>query len=97
MYLEILNYLSQIWAYNSFNTFGIFSFFISLLLLLILFIIIIFFLSSLLVRIYFSLPFKVHEFLFILGLVIQQRGPRLGNLILTCKMLDAKSIAYLLP
>ena len=56
-----------------------------------------FFLSSLLVRIYFSLPFKVHEFLFILGLFIQQRGPRLGNLILTCKMLDAKSIAYLLP
>ena len=96
MYLEILNYLSQIWAYNSFNTFGIFSFFISLLLLLFFFIII-YFLSSLLVRIYFSLPFKVHEFLFILGLVIQQRGPRLGNLILTCKMLDAKSIAYLLP
>ena len=47
--------------------------------------------------IYCSLPFKVHEFLIILGLGIQQKGSRLGNFMLTCRMLDAKSIAYMLP
>ena len=55
-----------------------------------------FFLSSPLVRIYCSPPFKVQEILIILGLGIQQRGPRLGNFILTCRMLDAKFIEYLL-
>ena len=42
-----------------------------------------FFLSFPLARIYCGLPFKVHEVLIILGLGIQQRGPRLGEFILT--------------
>ena len=61
------------------------------------FIVIIFFSSSLLARIYCSLSFKVHKFLIILVLGIQQGGLRLGNFIRLCRMLDFKSIAYLLP
>ena len=41
--------------------------------------------SSLLARIYCSLPLKVHEILIILGLGMQQRGSRLGSFILGFK------------
>jgi len=70
--LEIFNPLSQIWAYYVFITFGL-SLFIHLSSF--------FFRSSPLARIYRSLPFKVYEFLIILGLSIQLGGPRLGNFI----------------
>ena len=38
--------------------------------------------NSLLARIYCNLPLKVYEILIILGLGMQQRGPRLGSFIL---------------
>ena len=88
--LEIFNHLSQIWAYDVFITFGL-SLFIHLSSFFF------FFGSSPLVRIYRSLPFKAYEFLIILGLSMQLGGSRLGNFILSFRMLDAKSIAYLLP
>ena len=53
--------------------------------------------SSLLARTYFGPPLKTYESLIILGLGIQQGGPRLGKFIWLCRMLDAKSIAHLLP
>ena len=77
MHLEIFNPLSQTWAYNVFITFGLFIFFP------LLHYFFFFFLgNSLLARIYCNLPLKVYEILIILGLGMQQRGPRLGSFIL---------------
>ena len=77
MHLGIFKPLSQTWAYNVFITFelpirySLFHHFFSW--------------NSSLARIHCGLPLKVYETLIILGLGMQQRGPRLGKFILALK------------
>ena len=77
MNLGIFNLLSQTWAYNVFITFGrpilysLFQHFFSW--------------NGPLAGIHCSLSLKVYEILIILGLGMQQRGPRLGKFILALK------------